>query len=384
MIGRSAVTLPLLVYHAAPTATTRIGRLLQFELCDSRLSTLDLNLHVARHPRTRRRRRAVSRDRFAAGGWRARICSSARRASARSALRWRWPRRCCASEPATTRWNRAAAASRAGCSTPATIPISTSSACRRTNRRCRIALFIGDKEHRNQEGLCHRIALQAVSRRPQGGDHRRCGPLQPGERQLPAQDARGAAAAVAADPDRHEPEQAVADDSLAVADRAISSRWRRRRSRRFLLDSGAVAAIASRPRGSPRTAKAASSGPCELADPALWQFRAQLAAATCRAATPNAVRLAKSIQTFVDEAGKEALAARAIGCGRSSAFAEEFYRGLLRAEVRGDASGDELLQASVCQSARTRSCRSAHRVTNRSMVAWQRWSTSIAMPIWDW
>ena len=46
-----------------------------------------------------------------------------------------------------------------------------------------------------------------------------------GKRQLPAQDAGGAAAAFALDLDRHKPQPAVTDDSLAIADRAVSRRW---------------------------------------------------------------------------------------------------------------------------------------------------------------
>ena len=50
---------------------------------------------------------------------------------------------------------------------------------------------------------------------------------------------------------------------------------------------------------------AVSSVRSEIVEPALWQFRAQLLHDLSSAA-PNPVRLAKAMQTFVDEAGKEA------------------------------------------------------------------------------
>ena len=66
----------------------------------------------------------------------------------------------------------------------------------------------------------------------------------------------------------------------------------------------------------------------QLADPALWSFRDQLSSAL--AASPiDSVRLARAVQAFVDEAGKESSQRRerlriVIG------FAVEFYRSKLR------------------------------------------------------
>ena len=37
-----------------------------------------------------------------------------------------------------------------------------------------IELFIGDREHRNQEGLCHRVEHEAIFWSPQSCDRRRC------------------------------------------------------------------------------------------------------------------------------------------------------------------------------------------------------------------
>jgi hypothetical protein len=85
----------------------------------------------------------------------------------------------------------------------------------------------------------------------------------------------------------------------------------------------------------------------EMADPALWQFRATLFA-DLSSAQANPVRLAKAVQAFVDEAGKETSERRArlrtiIG------FAEEFYRAWMRANVGGAAAGDELVQVSLAK-----------------------------------
>ena len=69
-------------------------------------------------------------------------------------------------------WSRAASANRAACSRPAIIPDLELVGLPPDKSTLPIELFIGDEEHRNQEGLCHRIALQAVFRRPTGGDRR--------------------------------------------------------------------------------------------------------------------------------------------------------------------------------------------------------------------
>jgi hypothetical protein len=71
-----------------------------------------------------------------------------------------------------------------------------------------------------------------------------------------------------------------------------------------------------------------------LADAQLWQFREQLLAAL-RSEALDHVRLARAVQAFVEEAGKEASQRRdrlrlVVG------FAVEFYRGLLRSQSPDD------------------------------------------------
>jgi len=68
---------------------------------------------------------------------------------------------------------------------------------------------------------------------------------------------------------------------------------------------------------------------------------------------PNPVRLAKAIQVFVDEAGKET-SARRERLRTIVGFAEEFFRGQMRIEVNSDVSGDELLRTSLAKSEKYR------------------------------
>jgi DNA polymerase-3 subunit delta' len=78
----------------------------------------------------------------------------------------------------------------------------------------------------------------------------------------------------------------------------------------------------------------------ELADPDLWQFRADLLAALAREPLES-YRLAQSLVPFVDAAGKEAPPRRA-RARQVIRFAVEFYRRLLQRQVgAGELSGSE-------------------------------------------
>ncbi len=85
----------------------------------------------------------------------------------------------------------------------------------------------------------------------------------------------------------------------------------------------------------------------ELADPALWSFRNTLFERLAQA-TLDSVRLAQSVASFVDEAGKEAPARRA-RLRQVVAFAAEFYRQLLHAQCGTALSDDKELQTHVAQ-----------------------------------
>ena len=167
-----------------------------------------------------------------------------------------------------------------------------------------LELFIGDKEHRNQDGLCHRIALRPFL----GGrkvaiiddaDHFSQESANCLLKTLEEPPPRSLLILIGTSPSKQLP--TIRSRSQVVRFQPLAPETRR-------ADSASTAAqspIANRPCGWPPTAKAASSARSQLADPALWQFRAQLLH-DLSSAEPNPVRLAKAIQTFVDDAGKEA------------------------------------------------------------------------------
>lgn len=189
-----------------------------------------------------------------------------------------------------------------------------------------VALFIGAKERRMQEGLCHdlwlkpkmggrRIAIidDADSLNEEGANCllKTLEEPPPGavmilvgtslERQLPTIRSRSQII-------RFRPLSTDVVASLLV-------------SRGLISDPGEAARLAAHSDGS-------LSAALELADPALWQFRADL---LDRLATSGwePIVVAKQVLTFVDEAGKEATARRArarilIG------FVIAFYRGIAR------------------------------------------------------
>jgi DNA polymerase-3 subunit delta' len=213
-----------------------------------------------------------------------------------------------------------------------------------------LELFIGDKEHRNQDGLCHRIALRPFL----GG--RKVAIIDDADyfsqesancllKTLEEPPPRSLMILIGTSPSKQLPtirsrSQVVRFQPLAMETVA-----------EILLDTGIVA-----DRETAVRLAAYSDGSLERAsaivEPALWQFRAQLLHDLSSAA-PNPVRLAKAIQTFVDEAGKEA-SERRERLRTVVAFAEEFYRGQMRAEVHGDVGGDELLQNSLAKAAKNR------------------------------
>ncbi|HEX3598669.1 MAG TPA: DNA polymerase III subunit [Lacipirellulaceae bacterium] len=195
-----------------------------------------------------------------------------------------------------------------------------------------IELFIGDREHRNQEGMCHNLAMKPFFGRRKvaivdDADHfgiasancllKTLEEPPPSalliligtspSRQLPT--IRSRSQVVRFNP---LPEEAVVDILLAtgaMTDRELAHR------------------VASLSEGSVERAT-------KLADSALWEFRDQLYSAL-RAARPDAVRLTRSIQSFVDEAGKEPATKRdrlRIVVG----FAIEFYRARLRETPQGN------------------------------------------------
>jgi DNA polymerase-3 subunit delta' len=70
---------------------------------------------------------------------------------------------------------------------------------------------------------------------------------------------------------------------------------------RILLDNRLVSDVETAMRAA-ELSEGSVERAMEMADPALWEFRLQLLA---QLASPSAVRLARAVQAFVDEAGKE-------------------------------------------------------------------------------
>ena len=206
-----------------------------------------------------------------------------------------------------------------------------------------VELLIGDKEHRmRRRAVPQSVAAAEIRRRAEdrGGGRRRF--LQRRRGQLPAEDAGRTAAAVGADPDRHQPRAAVADDPLPLpvdSLRSLAGGDCRRAARcpghRRRCGPGPAGGQASE--GSLRRAE-------ELADADLAAFRNTL---LDRLADPrfDPLELSKLMVEFVDQAGREAPLRRR-RLRQIVGLAATFYRQLLRMLADGSASADaEVLQA---------------------------------------
>jgi len=207
-------------------------------------------------------------------------------------------------------------------------------------------LFIGGKNNRNQEGLCHRIALRPFL----GG--RKVAIIDDADqfsqesancllKTLEEPPPRSLLILIGTSPTKQLP--TIRSRSQLVRFQPLSPET----VAEILLDTAIVAdrdqaaRLASYSDGSLERAR-------HLADPALWQFRAQLLD-DLSADQTDPVRLAKAIQTFVETVGKEP-SRRRDRLRTTVTFAEEFYRGLMWTAVGGDVGGDELLQRTLASS----------------------------------
>ncbi|MGD9637350.1 MAG: ATP-binding protein, partial [Pirellulales bacterium] len=206
-----------------------------------------------------------------------------------------------------------------------------------------LELFIGDKEHRNQDGLCHRIALRPFL----GG--RKVAIIDDADyfsqesancllKTLEEPPPRSLMILIGTTPSKQLPTirsrsqvvrfQRLAADTLAEVLRDSSE----------APDAETINRLAIYGEGSLERIH-------DVSDPALWQFRAQLLHDLSSGQT-NPVRLAKSVQTFVDDAGKET-SERRERLRTIIGFAEEFYRAWMRSDAGSDATSDELIQVSL-------------------------------------
>jgi DNA polymerase-3 subunit delta' len=235
--------------------------------------------------------------------------------------------------------------------------------------RLPIELFVGSRDHRHQEGLCHRIAL-----RPFLG---------------------GRKIAIIDDADYFNQESANCllktleeppPCSLLIligtsASRQLPTIRSRAQVIRFQpLDNTTVAQIlletnAITDRQHATRAAELSEGSVEraieLSEPALWSFREQL---FTELRSPEPVRLARAVQAFVDDAGKETAQKRErlrAGIG----FAIEYYRSLIRGELDSRQSELAVSALDACLTALEQVDRNA----NLTLII-QQWSDELANP----
>jgi DNA polymerase-3 subunit delta' len=193
-----------------------------------------------------------------------------------------------------------------------------------------IELFIGDKEHRNQEGLCHRLGMRPFFGRRKvaivdDADHFSIPSANCLLKTLEEPPASAILILIGTSPSRQLP--TIRSRSQVVRFQPLSTES----VANILVESGSLA-----DRGLAQRAAELSEGSVErakqLAEPELWSFRDQLFLAL-NDVRVDGVRLVRSIQSFVDEAGKEPAQKRdrlraIIG------FAVENYR----SQLRGDAA----------------------------------------------
>jgi DNA polymerase III subunit delta' len=190
-----------------------------------------------------------------------------------------------------------------------------------------IELFIGDLEHRNQEGLCHRLGMRPFFGRRKVAIVDDADYFSPASancllKTLEEPPASALLILIGTSPSRQLP--TIRSRSQIVRFKALEDE----NVAEILVQTGAVEdrETASRVAGlSDGSLERAS----ELADPALWTFRDQLFGMLQKPRF-DSVRAARAIQAFVDEVGKEASQKR----DRLRVileFAVEYYRSQVRA-----------------------------------------------------
>jgi DNA polymerase-3 subunit delta' len=195
-----------------------------------------------------------------------------------------------------------------------------------------IEAFIGDREHRNQEGLCHRIGLKPFFGRRKvaivdDADHFSIASANCLLKTLEEPPPSALLILIGTSPSRQLP--TIRSRSQIVRFQPLTTEM----VAQILLETGTITDLKAAHR-----AAELSDGSVEraqqFADPALSEFRDQLLAAL-RSPYVDGVRLAQATQLFVEEAGKEASMRRdrlriVIG------FAVEHFRSVLHASAAAD------------------------------------------------
>jgi DNA polymerase-3 subunit delta' len=224
-----------------------------------------------------------------------------------------------------------------------------------------VDLFIGNKDHRNRDGLCHRLALKTYL----------------GGRKIAIIDDADFFNQESANCLLKTLEEPPPRSLMVLIGTSASKQLPTIRSRaqvlRFqglpvevvadvLLQQGTVdrrdQALRMAVYGEGSIDRAS-----QLASPTMQEFRNRLLP-QLSAKSHDCVRLARSIQLFVDDAGKEATARRE-RLRIIVSFVEEFLRGLLRAQVSNEPIGDELL----CEAVREASANGLYGSTHAIMEA---------------
>ena len=192
-----------------------------------------------------------------------------------------------------------------------------------------VATFLGDREHRGREGMCHRIGLRPFM----------------GKRKIAVIDDADflnteSANCLLKTLEEPPPSSVLILIGTSPAKQLPTIRSRCQLVRFDALENGVVAElllanhVVTDPAEAERLARYAGGSvqrAVELAEPALWEFRHTLFASLAASSLESAV-LARGISTFVEEAGKEASARRA-RLRQITAFAGDFYQHLLHAKL---------------------------------------------------
>jgi DNA polymerase-3 subunit delta' len=191
-----------------------------------------------------------------------------------------------------------------------------------------VALLIGDREHRGQEGLCHDISLK---------------PFMGGRRIAIIDDAdflnEEGANCLLKTLEEPPPRSVLILIGTSPAKQLPTIRSRCQLVRFRPLEPAAVAELllsqklvadATEARRLAQYSEGSIQQALELADPALWDFRGTLYERLAAPVLPS-VEFAQAVSTFVDAAGKEAPLRRA-RMRQVLAFAADFYRQLVLAK----------------------------------------------------
>ena len=206
-----------------------------------------------------------------------------------------------------------------------------------------LELLIGDKEHRNRQGLCHDIAMKPFAGRrkiaviddadllnPEGANSL----LKTLEEPPPA----SVLILIGTSPAKQLP--TIRSRCQLIRFRSLSSAMvAQLLERQGLADDSSVAnRLAAHSSGSLGEAM-------EMAGSELWDFRSRLLARLADP-VPDSVRLATAVLTFVGEAGTEA-SARRLAVRQAIGVGTDFYRHLLRGLVGHPPSAESELRQAV-------------------------------------